>query len=439
MSKKKLLLIGGGVVVVVGIVILNLTMSTKKGIEVHAETVSQRDVVEKVSASGRIQPQTKVNITSQVNGRIISLPIREGDTVKPGQVLVVLDTIQLRSDLDEARYAVNEISARLSGAKTSLGQAQEEYDRQKRLFDNKLTSEIEYNNANYSYMNARAGYEAMTAQARQSESRYEKQLDNFQKARIVAPMPGIVTLVDCEVGEIAAAQTAFTQGKTLVTISNLNVFEVEVEVDETEIAKISNGQQSKIQLDAFRDTSFVGEVVEIGNTAILKGLGSQDQSTNFKVKVIFKDADPRIRPGMSATVDITTNKRVKALTVPYSAIAVRSFDIDSLEKSRTQGETSSVGISQVQAAESSSDSARKGSGDHIRKDLKGIYMIKGGKARFVEVTTGIADQRNIEVLAGVAVGDSVVTGPYRVLRTIKENEPVQVMKEMGPRDSEKKP
>ena len=438
MSKKKLLLIAGGVVVVAVVVILNLTMSTKKGIEVHAETVSQRDVVEKVSASGRIQPQTKVNITSQVNGRIISLPIKEGDTVKPGQVLVVLDTIQLRSDLDEARYAVNEITARLSGAKTSLNQAEEEYNRQKRLFENKLSSEIEYNNANYSYLNAKASYEAMTAQARQSESRYEKQLDNFQKARIVAPMPGIVTLVDCEVGEIAAAQTAFTQGKTLVTISNLNVFEVEVEVDETEIAKITNGQQSKIQLDAFRDTSFVGEVVEIGNTAILKGLGSQDQSTNFKVKVIFKEGDARIRPGMSATVDITTNKRLKALTVPYSAIAVRSFDVDSLEKSREKGETSSVGVNQVQAAESSSDTTHKATGDRIRKDLKGVYVIKNGKAHFVEVTTGIADQRNIEVLTGAANGDSVVTGPYRVLRTIKENEQVQIMKDMGAKETDKK-
>ncbi|MEW6051391.1 MAG: efflux RND transporter periplasmic adaptor subunit [Candidatus Zixiibacteriota bacterium] len=424
-KKKKWLLIIGAALVVVIVIVLNLSMSTTKGTEVHAEMVTQRDLVEIVSASGRIQPQTKVNITSEVNGEIIALPAKEGDTVAAGQMLIVLDTLRLRSDLDQARFAVNEINARVEGAKVTLDQADEEFNRQKRLFENKLTSETQYNNSQYNFRNAKSSYEAMLASARQLQARYEKEIENFNKARITAPMAGIITYVDCEVGEIAAAQTAFTQGKTLMIISNLSVFEVEVEVDETEIGKIELHQPAKIAVDAFPDTTFAGEVIEIGNTAVLKGLGTQDQSTNFKVKVIFKDTGIKIRPGMSATVDITTHKKEKVLSVPYASIVVRSFDRDSLERAMREPKVEPENSGGVHAAETSGDSTLKSSSDGERKELKGVFVIKNGKVRFTEIGTGIADQKNIEITSGVAVGDSVVTGPYRVLRTIKEGDPVK--------------
>lgn len=431
MSKKtKILLFGGGALVLIVVIILNFTMGGEKKMIVNAQTVSQRDLTEMVSASGRIQPKTKVNITSQVNGEIVSLPVREGDTVKSGQLLIVLDTVQLRSDLDQAYFAVNEINARLSGAKTELDQSEKEYNRQKALFENgKLTSEVSYDNAKYAFDAAKSSYEAMTASAKQAQSRYDKQRDNLRKAKITAPMPGIVTMVDCEVGEVAAAQTAFTQGKTLLTIANLDVFEVEVEVDETEVGKIGIAQPVKIEVDAFPDTSFTGQVAEIGNTAIFKGLGTQDQSTNFKVKVEFHEANAKIRPGMSATVDITTNKKEKVLSVPYSAVVVRSFDVDSLKKAQSGQTATNVGSGGVQAAESTFDTLAKG--EQMRKEMKGLFIIKNGKAEFVEVQTGIADQKNIEILTGVQAGDSVISGPYRVLRTIKNGDVVKAQVEMG--------
>jgi HlyD family secretion protein len=430
MSKgKKLLIFGGGAVVLIILIIVYFKSNTSNAMEVHAEKVQQRNLVETVSASGRIQPQTKVNITSEVTGEIIALPVKEGDTVKIGTVLVVLDTVQLKSDLDQARFSVSEINARLEGSKVSLDQSEEEYNRQKRLFDSKLTSETAYNDAHYAYLNAKSSYDAMLAQAKQAEARLEKQIDNLSKATIVAPMAGIVTLVDCEVGEIAPAQTAFTQGKTLMTISNLDVFEVEVEVDETEISKIKRGQPVKISVDAFPDTSFAGEVVEIGNTAILTGVGTQDQSTNFKVKVIFKDVDVKIRPGMSATVDITTNKKDRVLAVPYAAVVVRSFNADSLERAKKGDTPPEETKGEVQAAESTGEQV-DASSENERKELKGVFVIREGKAHFVEASTGIADQKNIEITSGLAEGDSVITGPYRVLRTIKEGDLVSALKEM---------
>jgi HlyD family secretion protein len=212
-----------------------------------------------------------------------------------------------------------------------------------------------------------------------------------------------------------------------MTISNLDIFEVEVEVDETEIAKVDLGQEAGIEVDAFPDTTFDGEIVEIGNTAMVTGLGTQDQSTNFRVKVIFKDPDVKIRPGMSATVDITTARRENALTIPYSAVVMRSFDVDSLERARAQRaeEDTSPGVAQVHAAEASDQDSLPPE-DKERKELKGAFVIKDGVAKFVQIETGVADQKNIEVLSGLGEGDSVVSGPYRVLRTVKDGDAVKV-------------
>ncbi|UCD63293.1 MAG: efflux RND transporter periplasmic adaptor subunit [Candidatus Zixiibacteriota bacterium] len=437
--KKKLLIIGAIVVVVV-IIVVNLTSDTSKSTKVQATVASATDLTEMVSASGRIQPQTKVDITSEVTGEIIDLRAKEGNSVMAGDLMIVLDTVRLRAEVDQARYALTETQARLEGAKASFDQAYEEYQRQDKLYKDKLTSETAYNNAKYTYLNARATHEAAQAQTKQLEARYAQQLDNLSKAKIVAPMSGIVTFVDCEAGEIAPAQTAFTQGKTLMTISNLSVFEVEVEVDETEINKVELNQSVDIEVDAFPDTVFAGEVVEIGNTAILAGVGTQDQSTNFSVKVIFKDPNVRIRPGMSATVDIITSERQDALAVPYSAIVMRAFDLDSLERARAaeQEQGSSGVVAEVQAADepaaadTAADSAdTAGSEEGEREEIKGVFVIRDGKARFVQVETGIADQKSIEVTAGVVDGDSVVSGPYRVLRTIKDGDNVEIIKKRG--------
>ncbi|RME25489.1 MAG: efflux RND transporter periplasmic adaptor subunit, partial [Candidatus Zixiibacteriota bacterium] len=289
MNKKVLLIL---LLVVVGgvFVVLSFKMRTTKAIPVNVAEVKKTDLVEVVSASGRIQPQTKVDITAEVTGEIVKLNVREGQAVKAGDLLLVLDTVQLQADVDQARYALSEIRARLAGAKATLEQAKDEYQRLEKLYKQNLESERRFDDAKYAYENAKATYEALQAQVKQAEFRLDQRRDNLSKTKIVAPMDGVVTYLGCEEGEIAPAQTSFTAGKTLMTIANLDVFEVEVEVDETEINKIQIGQPAKIEIDAFPDTVFSGRVVEIGNTAILAGAGGQDQSTNFKVKVIFEES-----------------------------------------------------------------------------------------------------------------------------------------------------
>lgn len=424
-SKLKLILIIVGALIIVALLVTFMLQDNQKGTEVYAEEVKERDIVELVSASGRIQPETKVDITSEIYGEIMWVGVQEGDRVKQGQPLVVLDTIQLRSDVDQGLYAMNEAEARLSGAKSSLDKAQEDYNIQAGLREKQGTSETAYKTSRFALESAKSSYDATKAVAQQAKARYEKLLDNLGKAKIAAPMSGVITYLDAEVGEIAAAQTGFTQGRTLMTISNLDVFEVEVEVDETEIAKVDLGQKAKIEVDAFPDTTFTGQVVEIGNTAIFVGSGTQDQSTNFRVKVVFNDNNAKIRPGMSATVDITADEREHALSVPFSAVVMRTYNMDSLQAAR-EGKTTEDNSGGVMAAETAADTTDKVTDDDKEPaELKGVFVIREGKVRFVEVVTGIADQKHIEIVSGIEPTDSVVSGPYRILRTIKDGEAVK--------------
>ncbi len=426
---KKFLIIFGVVVLLGIIVVVQLGRDSSTGTSVDAALVASNDLIEIVSASGRIQPETKVDITAEVNGEIIDLRVREGDRVEKGEILIVLDTVILRNNVDAARYRLNEVSARLISSQTALRQSEREFERQTQLKARELSSEAAFDDAELGYISAKASYEALQAQTDQAQASLDRELENFSKAVIQAPMTGIATLVDCEVGEIAAAQTSFTQGRTLVTISNLDVFEVEVEVDETEVIKVDVGQDATIEVDAYPDTTFAGQVVEIGNSAITTA--SQDQSTNFRVKVVFTDAQVELRPGMSATVDITTARRDDAVAVPFSAIVIRSYNLDSLSNARTKrdDETDRPGAGEAIAAEPEETDGRLASaenGDDGPQDLRGVFIIRGEQVEFAVVETGIADRRNIEITSGVQIGDTVVSGPYRVLRQIDDGDAVTI-------------
>ncbi len=423
-KNKKLLMILGGIVVV-AIIVGNIVSSGEKTTNVKTELVEIIDITEEVSASGYVQPQTRVNITAEVTAEIIGIPVVDGQQIYKGDLLVLLDTVQLQKDVDQSRYALNEIKSRMEGARATFRQANEEYERQKQLFERDLTSVRVYNDAEYAYLNYKYSLEAMESQTKSARARYEKAVDFLNRTSIAAPMDGIITYIDAEVGEIAPAQNAFTQGRTLMTISDMSSFEVEVDVDETEIIKIALGQEAKIEIDAFIDTVFAGEVIEIGNTAIMSGSGTQDQATNFKVKVLFKETNTLIRPGMSATVDIETNKIMDALSVPYGAIVMRSLDADSLAKADDSG--GFVATAHAATSEDSLEVVKKSKkkDKKEKKEVKGVFVVSDGVAKFVPVETGIADQKSIEVVMGVNESDTVITGPFKTLRSIKNGDKVE--------------
>jgi HlyD family secretion protein len=436
MSKKAIII----TVVVVAVAVfgyISVTSDSSNATNVKVTEVVRQNLTEKVSASGRIQPQTKVDITSEITGEIIALQVVEGQRVNMGELLVMLDTVQIKADVRRGQYALGGARAGLSGAEASYAQADEEYQRQQRLFEQNLTSETALSNAKYSYLNAKAAMEGAQAQESGAQAAYDKELDRLSKAKIVAPMEGVITFLDCEVGEIAAAQTSFTQGRTLMTISDLAVFEVEVEVDETEINKVELGQTAEIEVDAIPDTSFAGEVVEIGNTAIMLGAGTQDQSTNFRVKVMFTDAFVKLRPGMSATVDITSAEHNEVLAIPFASVVMRGYDMDSLETARLNEDEDEAGPIDVQAAENDGEEVEEVKDeDEKREDLKGVFVIRDGKARFVTIETGIAGQKNIEITEGLEESDTVISGPYRILRTIKDGDEIDISDSEGNNEEE---
>jgi HlyD family secretion protein len=431
-KSKKRILITAGILVVIVVIVLNLSGSDEAMTEVQADLVYADDIAEIVTASGRIQPLTKVDIVAEVSAEIIDVPVAEGDWVRKGQTLLMLDTIQAKSDVAQARYSLDEITARVEAARTQYEMDKQEFERQARLFERGLTSDMEHTNARLRYENANANYEAMKAQARTGRARLEKAEDNLAKTHIRAPMEGLITYLRAEVGEIAQAQTAFTQGRTLMTISDLSVFEVEVDVDETEIAKVELGQKADIRVDAFRDTSFEGSVTEIGNSALVAGEGTENYSTSFLVKVRFSEAEDDVRPGMSATVDITTATADDALLIPYAAVVTREIDPDSV-KADSAAAMASRGIGEVNAAEVGSDDSTAVSDDstksHKKKDKvkkSGVFVIRNGEATFQEVETGIADERNIVALSGVSRGDTIVSGSFQTLRKLANGDAVTI-------------
>jgi HlyD family secretion protein len=404
MKKKKKIIIILGVVVVIAIVIVaNVLKSGEKTWNVQAEEVEKSDITSIVTANGQIIPITDVQISAYVPAKIIRLPVEEGDTVKKGQLLVQLDDTEYRA-------AMNQAKAQLASAKASLEQAQLVYDRKKELFERKLSSKEEYDMAKTELDLAEARHEQAAASLDQAKY-------NLSKTTITSPMKGIVTSLNAEVGEIVMIGTMNNPGTVIMAVSDMSEIEAEVEVDETDIAEVKLGQEADIEIDAYPDTVFRGEVTEIGHSARISGLGTQDQVTNFLVKVKLLDDVPSIRPGMSASVDITTDSRLDALNVPIQAVVMREEKGDTLIAKEEEG-----------ALASANTVPKKGNkkGKKEKKEMEGVFVVKEGRAEFVVVKTGIADQQNIEIVSGINEEDMVVTGTYKILRTLKDGDKVKV-------------
>lgn len=424
---KKTLYWGLGVLVVAVIAVVVFTGSDDGGTQVTVDVAFKEAISEIVSASGRIQPQTKVDITSQVSAQIIHIFVKDGDHVERGQPLLLLDTVQLLSDVQQAEFTLEELTARSDAAKSTFERDRLEYERQQKMHEQNLASETQLTNAQFALESSRADYQAMGAQTNQVRAALEKARDNLRKTRITAPMSGRITSLACEVGEIAQAQTSFTQGKTLMTVSDLAVFEVEVDVDETEVAKVKLDQIAEIRIDAFGDSVFAGNVVEIGNSASVSGQGTENFTTSFRVKVRFAESHESIRPGMSATVDITTSRVEDALLIPYSAVVTREFDPNKKPESPDSGD--GVIAAETDSVPPAPADSTQGHGKSKKVKKTGVFLCKEGAAKFVEITTGIADDRNIVALTGLAPGDSVISGSFQTLRKLQDKDKVKVQAE----------
>ena len=413
-TKTKIFIGTGAGLVILALVLVNLKRSSSSEIKVEAEKLKRTDIISIVTANGKIKPRTDVKISANISAQIIELPVEEGDRIHRGQLLVRLDPGRYRAAVDQAK-------AQLKLEKANLDQAEQNFNRIKPLFEKNLASQEQYDQSATQLSVVRARHEAAQHNLEQAE-------DDLSKTIINSPIDGIVSELRAEKGETVIPGTMNNPGTVIMTVSDLSAIEVEVDVDETDIALVKVDQTAEVSVDAFRDTTFRGRVIEVGSAALAPGAGlGQEQVTNFRVKILLLDKVAGIKPGMTATADITTAERKNVLAVPIQAVVLR--DSSALVKAKEKDKKDSGAFASTPASAPPSNGSSK-----KKKELEGVFVIRGGKAVFVPVSVGIADQTNIEVLSGLQEGDMIITGSYKTLRTL-ENEAKVKTEEKGKKAS----
>ncbi|HLT52951.1 MAG TPA: efflux RND transporter periplasmic adaptor subunit [Flavobacteriaceae bacterium] len=417
MNKKTLIVIGVFTVVLLAFVAIGKKagwFGQEEGKEVEIKKIAQIDIVEKVSATGKIQPEIEVKLSSEVSGEIIELPVKEGQQVKKGDLLVKVNPDIYQSNLNRSQASLQNVRAGLDQAEASLKEAKANYERNQTLFEKGIISKADWDKVVSTYEMAQANkqsayYGVQSAGATVSEAR-----DNLNRTTIYAPMSGTISKLDVELGERVVG-TQQMAGTEIMRVSNLNNMEVEVDVNENDIVKVQIGDSAIVEVDAYLKKEFKGLVTEIANSA--EGTLTADQVTNFKVKVrileeSYKDlleGKPEhfspFRPGMTATVDIITDKRQKTIGVPISAVVIKT----------------DTSTSKVAAYDKTEDKVESGE----QEKFECVFVKVGDEAKLKVIKTGIQDDSNIEVISGLNGDEEIITGPYNMVsRTLKNGDKV---------------
>ena len=397
-------------VVVAGVAALAVVAAKRnntKPVDVRVEAVEARDLVASVTASGQIQPRTKVDVSADVTGKIVRLSVKEGDLVTKGQFLLQIDPEQATAAMQRAEASLASARAQAAQAKANLIQAQRNYERSAQIQKQSpnLVSEEQLEQLRTQAEVNKALAEAANYSVEQAIASVRDARQALSRTTITAPMSGKVTRLNVEEGETAIMGTLNKDAATLLTISDMSVLETKVKVDETDVARISVGDSALIQIDAFPDTTFVGRVVEISNSSVTKAAGAAntgDQAIDYEVRVELTNPPTDTRPDFSATAKIVTATRTKALSIPIIALTVReNEDLPQGDSAVTVGRqpTKQVG----------------------KRDVEGVFIVgTDNKVTFRPVKVGIAGERHFEVLDGLKNGEKIVAGTYQAIRELKD-------------------
>lgn len=417
--KKRTLII---IVSLIVVAIIALIAAKKAGMigrnsdakSVEITEVTPIDIIETVAATGKIQPEVEVNLSSEVSGEIIELPIKEGQEVEKGDLLVKINPDLIQAALSQSQAGLQNVRAQLSQAEANLNNARLNYDRNKALFEKGVISKSEWDRSVTEFESAKANKDAAYYSVQSAAANVKQTRDNLSRTSIYAPMSGTISKLSVELGERVVG-TAQMAGTEIVRVANLSNMEVEVDVNENDIVKLSLGDSTIVEVDAYLKKEFKGIVTEIANSA--ENALSADQVTNFKVKVrilpesyaALTEGKPEsyspFRPGMTATVDVITNKKQNIVGVPISAIVIKT-DTTSTRRSFKKDNTTE------------------------EEKFECVFVENNGKAKLRVVTTGIQDDTNIEVITGLQEGDKVITGPYNtVTKSLKPGDDVEQKKE----------
>ncbi len=416
MKKKTLIWI----IVVVALLIVLLLVGKKAGWfgksgefkQVEITQIVPIDIIETVAATGKIQPEVEVALSSEVSGEIIELPVKEGQIVEKGDLLVKINPDLIQAAVSQSQAGLQNVRAQYSQAQANEKNAKLNYERNKTLFEKGVISKAEWDKSVADYDMAQASSQAAYYNVQSASANVKQSMDNLSRTSIYAPMSGTISKLSVELGERVVG-TAQMAGTEIVRVANLQNMEVEVDVNENDIVKVSLGDSSIVEVDAYLKREFKGIVTEIANSA--ENALTADQVTNFKVKVRIvpesytdltkgkPDSFSPFRPGMTATVDIITNKKKNVIGVPISSIVIKTDTTDT-KKSYTN--------------DVPSPTAEK---------FEAVYVKVGEEAVLRVVKTGIQDDSNIEIIAGLKEGETVITGPYNtVTKSLKKGDKVEV-------------
>ena len=418
MKKKNIILLTVSIVI-----LLSLLVGAKKmgwvgkndlSKKVEWLAVSKSQIVEKVSATGKIQPEVEVKLSSEVSGEIIALPIKEGQQVKKGDLLVKINPDIIQSMLNRSEATYQNVKASLSQAEATLKEAEANYKRNESLFSKGVISKAEWDRSIAAYETSKAARKSAYYSVKSAAASVNEAKDNLGRTTIYAPMDGTISLLNVELGERVVG-TQQMAGTELLRVANLNDMEVEVDVNENEIVKVNVGDSAVVEVDAYLKKSFKGLVTAISNASATNL--SADQVTNFEVKIkILKSSYAGLlegkslnyapfRPGMTATVDIITETKSDAVTVPISAIVVKT-------------DTVSTKISYTKEKVITSDEL-----------FECVFVKNGNEAKLRVIETGIQDDSNIEVLSGLKDQDTVIIGPYAMVsKSLKSGDKISQLK-----------
>jgi HlyD family secretion protein len=419
MSKRmKWSLIGVAVLGIGAFVATTAAKRGKKATEVRIDTVEPRDLVAAVTASGQVQPRTKVDLAADISGRIVRLAVKEGEMVRKGQFLLEIDPQEYIAAVQRSQAALSSAKAQEAQARANLIQAERNYQRsleiQKANPQLVAAEQLEQLKTQVDVNKALA--EAAKHNVDQSEAGLRDARSKLSKTTILAPMSGRITRLVVEQGETAVPGTFNKDAATLLTISDMSVLETKVKVDETDVARISLGDSAVVQIDAFPDTTFVGKVVEISNSAVRAAATGQstDQAIDYEVTIQLLNPPPDTRPDFSTTAKVVTDIRDKALSIPIIALTVRENE----------------SVSDADTAVIVGRTPQKEVG---KKDVEGVFIVGAdNKVTFRPVKVGIAGDRYFEVLSGLTQGERIVGGTYQAIRELKDGDVVRQAEEKKP-------
>lgn len=406
MKKKRIILIVAAVLVL-GAAGFAYSRRGPKPTEVETAAVGREDLQAKVTANGKVQAKKKVEISATIPGQVTHLAVKEGDRVTKGQFLLQIDAVNPRATARSSEFSMQALLQEAQSARANLEQAKTDLRRAEENFTSRIIPEAEVQRARTAMATAEAAAQGTSRRVEQARATLEGARDTLAKTTVRAPMDGIVTAKRIEEGEVAVIGIQNSPGTVLLTISDMSIVETELEVDETSIPAVKVGQEARVRVDAYPNQTFKGVVTEVGGSPILPAQGTAANAIRFLVKVQILDPPADIKPGLSVQADILTGFRPKALVIPIQALVIRDRE--------------------MKPGEAATGAPR---------DEEGVFLMEDGKARFQAIKTGLLGELTLEVVSGLKGGETLITGPFKSIRTLK---PGDAVKKEEKKDGDKKP